>query len=438
MPAFSRRNRRRALALSALCLSALAGTIQTPVANAVVSSAHFAAGRATFFPEQGPEILLGQGNLAMPLSSGSLSSNLPLSVDWSKYAVSPGNQGPVNSCVSWTIGYSMLGWYAKQEGASSKFAPMYTYSQTHEKGQDSGTLSQRVYQVLMQQGTVTQEQYPEGSYNWRATPSEAEVSKAAANRITAPHYIYSLYNGGTPGMAAKQALMQVLASGHPVALGIDLYLPFNLLNSANPVLHDSSINVNDQSLGNHAVLAVGYNATGVIVENSWGDSWWGNKGFGVLDWAFIAHHSHEASWIDGFNQDVAASVPAQPEQVSVESWSAAESSKSLSASLHWAYTAAYADSVNHPVLRYQISLDGSDGTHLSTTATEAEGRGGIQLVEGLKAQVRYTYSIRAVNAVGAGVWQRISFTADGHSHYYGPLKAEDSPLSPLQNLLIRN
>ena len=45
------------------------------------------------------------------------------------------------------------------------------------------------------------------------------------------------------------------------------------------------------SLGGHAFALVGFNRTGFVVQNSWGDKW-GNCGFGVLpyeEWVQIRH-----------------------------------------------------------------------------------------------------------------------------------------------------
>ena len=40
---------------------------------------------------------------------------------------------------------------------------------------------------------------------------------------------------------------------------------------------------NNVSMGGHAVLICGYNADGVIIQNSWGESW-GEYGFGLVTW----------------------------------------------------------------------------------------------------------------------------------------------------------
>ncbi len=47
------------------------------------------------------------------------------------------------------------------------------------------------------------------------------------------------------------------------------------------------------------MLAVGYDATGLIVENSWGTGW-ANGGFGRISWAVVQHDVVEAETVSGF------------------------------------------------------------------------------------------------------------------------------------------
>jgi hypothetical protein len=46
-------------------------------------------------------------------------------------------------------------------------------------------------------------------------------------------------------------------------------------------------------LGGHMVAAVGYNATGLIIRNSWGTTW-GTNGDATLSWAFVDQYAEDA------------------------------------------------------------------------------------------------------------------------------------------------
>src|SRR5690242_18401918 len=52
----------------------------------------------------------------------------PSSYDLSQYALSPGDQGQVGSCVTWATGYTGIGLLMHEQGISgSPMAPMYIY-----------------------------------------------------------------------------------------------------------------------------------------------------------------------------------------------------------------------------------------------------------------------------------------------------------------------
>ncbi len=74
-----------------------------------------------------------------------------------------------------------------------------------------------------------------------------------------------------------------LASSTPVVIGFYVRRGFGELTPTNQVDYD----INTPLDGGHAVVALGYDKEGLIVENSWG-TYWGNKGFGKLSWAVVA------------------------------------------------------------------------------------------------------------------------------------------------------
>ncbi|WP_327007812.1 hypothetical protein OHA72_11350 [Dactylosporangium sp. NBC_01737] len=61
---------------------------------------------------------------ALP-DSATLKSNLP----------SVGDQGQIGSCVAWTVAHSIMGYYAKRDGAAgAPYAPLYLYMRSVQKG----------------------------------------------------------------------------------------------------------------------------------------------------------------------------------------------------------------------------------------------------------------------------------------------------------------
>ncbi len=212
------------------------------------------------------------------------------SVDLTRYAMPVQNQGQVDSCVTWAIDYGMLGWYARRDGhAGYPFAPMYTYTQING-GQNVGTNPANALYVAKTQGTDTWADYWQGAYNWTTGPTQAERNNAAANKIQGYHY---LFLGSNQGVYGQNAIVNALANGQPVAIGIQIRKGFDNMTATTP---DSDTTT--PSRGGHEILALGYDASGLLVQNSWGTDW-GNKGFGRLAWNVVQTDISNAWVLDG-------------------------------------------------------------------------------------------------------------------------------------------
>ena len=234
---------------------------------------------------------------------------VPAAVDLTPWTVPVGDQGQVNSCVTWSIDYAMLGWYSRREGhAGAPFAPMYAYSQIQASHgwSDGGAYVQDGLQIAEQQGIDTQTDYPQGNYNWWTLPTPAQHVAAAANRTLGSAFLYQSW-AQPPGDGARSAIEQSVAAGHPVALSIPVYPAFETLSPTSPPLSAADV-ASSSLLGYHEVLIVGYDASGVRIQNSWGTSW-GDHGFADLAWDFVDGYSTDASVMTGF-ADVATPAPA--------------------------------------------------------------------------------------------------------------------------------
>jgi hypothetical protein len=224
---------------------------------------------------------------------------LPATVDLRRWAVTPGNQGSLASCVAWTVDYAMLGWYSRFQGlAGQPFAPMYTYAQLATSG-DTGILPSAALTLATTQGDDTRAHYPQGDTNWKAQPSAAERTNAARFRITG--YTTLFIGANQAGITAQ--LKQALATNHPVAIEIAVRAGFDSLGASPAAVDNDSTS---PTRGYHEVLAVGYDAAGLIIQNSWGTAWAGD-GFGRLSWSVVQRDVWEAETISGF-----ATVPTLP------------------------------------------------------------------------------------------------------------------------------
>jgi Papain family cysteine protease/IPT/TIG domain len=233
-------------------------------------------------------------------------TSVPAAVDLTPYAASPGDQGQVGSCVGWATGYTLQGWYANyQRHAGAPFAPMYVYAQING-GRDAGAYIPSAWNILESQGVAEQRVYSQGNYDWSTQPTTAQKTNAAAHKTRSHAYLFS---GDNQGPAAQTALQAALAGGQPVVIGLAVHSGFGALSPTNQVWRLANT-TGKSLLGYHAIVAVGYDATGLRIENSWGTSW-GAGGFATLAWDFVNRYLIEASVGTGFtttNQPVAPKV----------------------------------------------------------------------------------------------------------------------------------
>jgi hypothetical protein len=266
---------------------------------------------------------------------------LPASVDLKPWAVTPGNQGQVSSCVTWAINYGMLGWYSRYNGiVGQPFAPMYTYSQING-GVDAGSYPTSALEVAKTQGSDTRAHYSHNDYDWRTKPNASEKANAAKFKIKG----YTTLFAGSGQAGSATLIKQALATKHPVAIEMAVRRGFDYL-GANPNAVDDDITSTIR--GYHEVLAVGYDAAGLIIENSWGTGW-GNGGFGRLSWRVVTKDVWEADTIEGF-----VTPPPTPPKVAVPT-----------VALQSSGTGA------NPVTTYKATWKGTAGTSGAITKYEA-------------------------------------------------------------------
>jgi len=233
----------------------------------------------------------------------------PTAVDLTPWAVPVGTQGKLNSCVAWAIDYAMVGWYSRRQGHPGQpFAPMYAYAQIQAMHgwSDGGAFVDDAMRIAEEQGIDTQADYPQGNSDWRTQPTAAQHAHAAGYRMQGSRYLYQSWTKDA-GTGARASIESAVASGHPVALSIPAFEPFEHLFATSGPLTVADIGTSPV-LGYHEVLIVGYDATGVRIQNSWGTGW-GDHGFATLGWDFVEQESLEAAVVDGF-ADSADAAPA--------------------------------------------------------------------------------------------------------------------------------
>ena len=106
----------------------------------------------------------------------------------------------------------------------------------------------------------------------RPQPTAAERASAAGHKIRGYHTLFSGSTG--QGQAGVNTLANSLAANTPVAISIPIRAGFNNLRGAG-VDSDNSTAI----LGYHEILAIGYDQSGLLIQNSWGTGWGDNGRF---------------------------------------------------------------------------------------------------------------------------------------------------------------
>ncbi|GIF26328.1 hypothetical protein BJ973_005687 [Actinoplanes tereljensis] len=206
---------------------------------------------------------------------------LPASVDLRAGAPAVGDQGQVGSCVAWSIGYSLSGYYARGiAGAGVPYAPLYLYMRTVQgtPGPNTGLSVSAALRNEQTEGIDTQADYWQGTTNYSVAPTADQVANAANYKLTGWTTLFAGVQGGT---RAQAAIQQSLADGTPVSITIPVYSAFDSVKSM-----DAYSSTSGALRGYHQVTAYGYDSTGLIIRNSWGTRW-GSSGDAKLAWSFV-------------------------------------------------------------------------------------------------------------------------------------------------------
>ncbi len=236
-----------------------------------------------------------------------VSAPLPPSVDLRSGLPPVGDQGRQNSCVAWAVGYYCKSFQEAREqwwsldALEHQFSPSFIYNQrpTSRCSIDRGMSIVAALRIL-QKGALPLSAAPYSASDPCSKPPASALSAAGEYRAGA----YAMLFQGA-GRANVDQIKAYLAAGAPVILAIPVYNNFRTARPGNAVIGVPP--TGSSMLGGHAVLAVGYDATGILIVNSWGTRW-GEKGFACLTYEFVRRYSWEG-WI---MDDVDATAPAPP------------------------------------------------------------------------------------------------------------------------------
>ena len=209
-------------------------------------------------------------------------SQLPKLVDLRKYLSPVVDQGELGSCTANAIA-SGLGEYfqkiARKQFTSLSRLDLYWWERFIEGtvDKDSGAEIRDGMKVFNQLGIAPENDYPYDITTFTNEPTPQAILDATIFKISKYNRVQNL-----------NSLKIALAEGLPVVTGIQVYESFESDAVAQTGIVPMPDPDNEQLLGGHAVLAVGYDDSKkqVIMRNSWGISW-GDKGYFYLPYTYF-------------------------------------------------------------------------------------------------------------------------------------------------------
>ena len=257
-------------------------------------------------------------------NDGRRAGDLPLRFSLRPYCPIPKNQGEINSCIGWAMGYGALTIsHAYREGNTNReavskkaFSALYLYNQSKMGNCMGGASIQQAANVLKSKGDCPSQVFDSPLADCDREPDETLIGQSQQNAIK--DYVALFNNSSTP----KEKVVRTkrsLAEGKPVVVGMKIKESLKTLTAAAPVWKPGG--EEDKPIGGHALVMVGYNdSSGVFdIMNSWGPNW-GDKGFFQMRYSDFATHAAQGLQLilpeENLTQEQIAALKAQYQQAS--------------------------------------------------------------------------------------------------------------------------
>jgi len=225
---------------------------------------------------------------------------LPSSVDLRPECPPIVNQGQLGSCTANALA-GALGFLEVKDGlAVQPFSRLYIYYNERviegTVSSDSGAQIRDGMKTLSQgdQGACYETTWPYDITQFAVEPPAAAYTQGEAHEITVYESLQSVDD-----------MRDCLASGYPFVFGFTVYQSFESPQVASTGVVPMPA-PNEQTLGGHAVVAVGYDDASqrFIVRNSWGAAW-GMQGYFTMPYAYLNNPNLAANfWTISRGQDM--------------------------------------------------------------------------------------------------------------------------------------
>lgn len=191
------------------------------------------------------------------------------------------DQGNLGSCTANALAGALEFLEIKNEVPFKDFSRLMLYFAEREQegtiNEDGGAMLRTGVKVLEKQGVCYETTWPYNIEKFTVKPDKKSYKEAEEHQITSYQRIEKVGQ-----------LFSCLASGYPIAFG---FVVFDFVKSekvAKSGILPMPTDPEEQALGGHAVLMVGYDmkTEHFIIRNSWGPKW-GDKGYFYMPFGYI-------------------------------------------------------------------------------------------------------------------------------------------------------
>jgi len=211
-------------------------------------------------------------------------ARLPGKVDLRPLCSKVEDQGQLGSCTANALAGAIEFLERKNKVPFKDFSRLFIYYNErvleHTINSDSGAMLRDGIKTLAKQGACSEKSWPYEVSKFKSKPGPACYQEALQHQITSYHRILTL-----------DQMRTCLAEGFPFVFGFTVYESFE----TQQVSRTGIVNMpkpNEQLLGGHAVMAVGYDHAKqrVLVRNSWGTDW-GLKGYFTMPYQYLSNRN---------------------------------------------------------------------------------------------------------------------------------------------------
>lgn len=152
---------------------------------------------------------------------------------------------------------------------------------------DDGTHIRTAFQVLSTLGVCDEYLFPYDEKLVFRTPG------FKAQRQGVGHKIHAAYRIDSTGDSRLNDIVSALRANHPVVFGTDVTATFEGLHDATPIGRPGS---NEEILGGHCMVIVGYQNGNFKIKNSWGRVW-ADGGFCFMSPDYLSWSNTSDLWV---------------------------------------------------------------------------------------------------------------------------------------------